>query len=195
LKYQIALCAAGVILGLTACDPLLAQPVPPPYPPSYPGPYPGSPGGLPPHEIVTIVRSTGLEPLGRPVRQGPTYALRAVDPAGREVHVLVDARMGRILRVVPAVRQGGMSPPTPIPPGRIVPDGNDPNSRMADFPYGTDEVPPGWPGSPAAAPGRPGAKAGPPPLPRPRPKTASAAEPASSSPGNPAAPPRFEMDE
>src|SRR4029450_5532873 len=48
-----------------------------------------------------IVRSTGLEPLGRPVRQGQAYAVRAVDDAGEEVRVIVDARLGRIVKVVP----------------------------------------------------------------------------------------------
>jgi hypothetical protein len=204
LKQRLALTIALLIVGLTWAGPLLAQPMQP----AYPG-YPGAFGGLPPYEIVAIVRSKGLEPLSRPMRQGPTYALRAVDPAGREMHVLVDARMGRILRVVPAMRQGtAMSPPYPIPPpGRIVPDGNSPNSRVAAYPNGPDEVlpderspaQPGALGSSTIAPARATAKAGPPPLPRPRPKTASSAsvaEPASSvaAPANPV-PPLVEMDE
>jgi len=77
LKHKIALCAAlaarvcgiGTRLGGSPHHRLL---IPAPAIPSQ---------GLPPHEIVTIVRSTGLEPLGSPVRQGPAYALRAVDPA------------------------------------------------------------------------------------------------------------------
>ena len=82
LQHKIALCA-GLVAALAVAGHALAQPAPPPV---YPGTvYPGT--GLPPHEIVTIVRSTGLEPMGSPVRQGPTYALRAVDPAGEEVRV------------------------------------------------------------------------------------------------------------
>jgi hypothetical protein len=213
LKHQIALCAAVVILGLVPSSSLLAQPA---YPPSYPGTYPGSPDGLPPYEIVAIVRSTGFEPLSRPVRQGPAYVVRAADPTGRVMHVFVNARMGRIVRVVPAMRDGAMTPPYPIPPGRIVPDGNSPNSRIAGFPEGTDNIIPpdernpvqsqsGLPGS-MPAPARVAPKAGPPPLPRPRPKTASVAEPPPSTPpapgasanlaaGAPANPPLVELDE
>jgi hypothetical protein len=58
-------------------------------------------GSLPPYEILTIVRSTGLEPLGQPARRGAHYALRAVDAADREVRVLIDARSGRIVSVRP----------------------------------------------------------------------------------------------
>jgi hypothetical protein len=54
---------------------------------------------LPVYEIVAILRSTGLDPLGAPVRQGVTYRLRAVDRAGRDLNVVVDARYGDILLV------------------------------------------------------------------------------------------------
>jgi hypothetical protein len=219
VKHQIALCAAVVILGLVPSSSLLAQPAyPPSYPGTYPGSYPGSPDGLPPYEIVAIVRSTGFEPLSRPVRQGPAYVVRAVDPAGRVMQVFVNARMGRIVRVVPVMRDGAISPPYPIPPGRIVADGNSPNSRIAGFPEGTDNIIPpeernpaqsGLPGSlpgSVPAPARAAPKAGPPPLPRPRPKTALVAEPAPSAPpapgasanpaaGAPANPPLVELDE
>jgi hypothetical protein len=196
VKHQIALCAAVVILGLVPSSSLLAQPAyPPSYPGTYPGSYPGSPDGLPPYEIVAIVRSTGFEPLSRPVRQGPAYVVRAVDPAGRVMQVFVNARMGRIVRVVPVMRDGAISPPYPIPPGRIVADGNSPNSRIAGFPEGTDNIIPpdgrnpaqsGLPGS-MPAPARAAPKAGPPPLPRPRPKTALVAESAPSTPPAPGA--------
>src|SRR5262249_47321500 len=63
--------------------------------------YPGEGMILPPYEVAAIVRSTGLEPLGRPVRQGQAYAVRAIDDAGEEVRVIVDARLGRIIKVVP----------------------------------------------------------------------------------------------
>ena len=77
MKQKITLCA-GLIAALAVSGHALAQPAPPP---AYPGTvYPNA--GLPPHEIAAMVRSTGLEPLGSPVRQGPIYAMRAVDPAG-----------------------------------------------------------------------------------------------------------------
>ena len=50
--------------------------------------------GMPPHEILTIVRSTGMKPVSRPIRRGPVYVLRALDRAGEEVRVIVDARRG-----------------------------------------------------------------------------------------------------
>jgi cell division septation protein DedD len=58
---------------------------------------------LPPFEILTIVRSTGLDPLGQPLRRGSAYVLRAVDGYGEEVRVTVDARRGEILSVQPVV--------------------------------------------------------------------------------------------
>jgi hypothetical protein len=58
---------------------------------------------LPPYEILTIVRSTGLDPLSQPFRRGSTYILRAMDGYGEEVRVMVDARGGEILSVQPVV--------------------------------------------------------------------------------------------
>jgi hypothetical protein len=57
---------------------------------------------LPPHEILTILRSTGLDPIGRPVRQGPHYVLHAIDEDDREMRVIVSARSGEIIRMAPA---------------------------------------------------------------------------------------------
>jgi hypothetical protein len=65
---------------------------------------------LPPHEILTIVRSTGLDPIGRPVRQGPNYVLHAIDEDDREMRVIVSARRGEILRMVPAETPARMPP-------------------------------------------------------------------------------------
>jgi hypothetical protein len=106
--------------------------------------YPGAPAVLPAYEILTIVRSVGLEPLGRPVRSGETYSLRAMNPAGQVVAVLVHARMGRILRIAPATRAAGFAPPNPIPyppAPSMVPDGYGPNSRIAAYPPDATELP------------------------------------------------------
>jgi hypothetical protein len=174
LQHKIALCA-GLVAALAVAGHALAQPAPPPVYPSTV--YSGA--GLPPHEIVTIVRSTGLEPLGSPVRQGPTYALRAVDPAGEEVRVIVDAQRGRIVKVIPLMAPRYAMPLLRPPYGRpprpmaMVPEGYGPDPRM---------LPPGAEGPPppnaARAPGAgaspdPAVQAGAPPLPRPRPKLAS----------------------
>ncbi len=105
------ICAALALLVLTA--PAAAQ--------GY------GPGALPPHEILTILRSTGLDPLSQPVRRGPNYVLRAIDDADREVSVVVSARSGDVLSVTPVQTasrippSGGitMGPYEPMPRGWV----------------------------------------------------------------------------
>jgi hypothetical protein len=124
LKQTLGLCAAVFALALIGSGAAWAQAVPP-------GLYPDAGPALPPHEVITIVRSTGLEPLGRPVRRGPVYAIRAIDPAGgEELRVIVDAQMGNVIRMVPVVMPRGV--PVLRPPGRVAmaPDGYEPNARM-----------------------------------------------------------------
>jgi hypothetical protein len=198
LQHKIALCA-GLVAALAVAGHALAQPAPPPV---YPGTvYSGA--GLPPHEIVTIVRSTGLEPMGSPVRQGPTYALRAVDPAGEEVRVIVDAQRGRIVKVIPLMAPRYAMPLLRPPYGRpprpmaMVPEGYGPNPRAPMLPPGAEGPPPpnaAGPGGTAHAPvtgASPDSavQAGPPPLPRPRPNLA-AADSSDAKPG--ATPPQVQ---
>ncbi len=178
MKRKIALCAAALAFVATGSGAALAQPVPPPYgAPVYP-----EPGlALPPYEVIAIVRSTGLEPLGRPLRQGPVYVLRAVDPGGQEVRVIVNAQMGRIVRIVPVLmpRHGV---PVVRPPGRVamVPDGYGPYAHIP----GAEDAPLGGPppGAVATMPHDPAAPSGP-PLPRPRPRLASTDQPAANPAG------------
>jgi hypothetical protein len=200
LHQKITFCAGVLALSLTTSASVSAQPAPPPYYPgaAHPGTvYPGPVPALPPHEILTSVRSTGLEPLSRPMRFGPAYSLRAADPAGREVRVIADARTARVLKVTPVLfpRYAApvLPPPAygPPPAGRItaVPDGYGPNSRIATLPPGAEGPPPNVPAAgglpavraPAAVAPRPTAQASPPPLPRPRPKLV-AAEPTAVPP-------------
>ena len=54
-------------------------------------------GGLPPHEILAMVRSSGFDPVSRPVRSGRTFTLRALDRYELELNLVVDARTGRVL--------------------------------------------------------------------------------------------------
>jgi hypothetical protein len=194
--YLTGFLTGFLALGITAAGAVeVQQPLPPPYSGAvYPGAaYPGYPPGyglgVPPYEVVAIVRSVGLEPLTRPLRNGPAYVLRAVDPGGQEVRVIVDARVGRIMRVVPLTGPRYGFAPTPYgnPRPRIVtvPDGYGPNSRIAALPPGTEAPPTGGvnaapPRGPAtgASPNHPAAQASPPPLPRPRPKIATAESPA-----------------
>jgi hypothetical protein len=171
VKHRVVLCAGIAALALLGSRPGLAQPIPP----AYPGAVYPSEGALPPHEVATIVSSTGLEPVGRPVRQGPVYALRAVDPAGEEVRVVVDAYMGRIVKVIPLSGPRYAMPLLRAPYGRPPrPAAMVPGDEFDDFTPigpGSGGVPPGV----ARAPRDPAAQAGQagPPLPRPRPKVAS----------------------
>jgi hypothetical protein len=86
-----------------------------------------APGVLPPHEILTIVRSTNLEPISPPARRGAHYVLRAARGDGREVRVVVHARFGDIVAVTPVVAERGAPPPPmtgrsgPIDPRSIQP--------------------------------------------------------------------------
>jgi hypothetical protein len=132
---------------------------------------------LPPHEILTIVRSTGLDPLGQPIRRGPNYVLRAVDSDDREVRVVVNARHGVVVRVVPIMSASRlppgmtigpyerMEPYRPAPPDEYTSPGpgrygTPPSVAYEDEPDGNAPRPPGTvPGAP-----RPSVSALPPPV-------------------------------
>lgn len=79
---------------------------------------------LPPYEIVTIIRSAGYDPIGRPVRRGATYALRAIDEDGTQVRVIVDAHYGEILSVAPLALAPRNAPPGPFA-RRVAPEADD----------------------------------------------------------------------
>jgi hypothetical protein len=102
---RYAICLA---CNLLAAAPALAQ-----------APVPASAGALPPYEIITMLRSTSFEPLGRPLRQGPHYLVRAIDPYGDEVRLTVDARNGRI-RAVALVEDARYAPPPPYYGRRVM---------------------------------------------------------------------------
>jgi hypothetical protein len=191
LTHKIAIGAVLLALGLAGTGPAFAQVVPI---------YPAA-TALPPYEIVAIVRSTGLEPLSRPVRHGPNYLLHAVDPAGHPVRVVVDARLGRIVSVALTAHARFRAPVAPAPYGRppaaiaMVPDGYGPALRAGvlppgfEAPYGPlvgrEHLPPG-PGRPATTNSIDGSANPPLPLPRPRPQFAAAEPSAAALP--PAAP-------
>jgi hypothetical protein len=65
---------------------------------------------LPPYEIMSIVRSTGLAPLTRPMRRGRYYVLVAVDRVGRQMRVVVDAQLGDVVNMRPAMTAGPYGP-------------------------------------------------------------------------------------
>ena len=71
--------------------------------------------GLPPHEIFAMVRSSGFDPVSRPVRSGRTFSLRAFDRYDLELNLVVDARTGRVLSAneVAAPRDAARRGPMP----------------------------------------------------------------------------------
>ena len=115
MKQQIAY---AVLAALTLAAPAVAEPMRPAQN--------AAPGVLPPYEIVTIIRSTGLDPLGRPMRRGPHYVLYAVGDDDREVRVLVNARSGKIIKVTPVETASRLPPEAivePYGPPRYIPPG------------------------------------------------------------------------
>ena len=59
---------------------------------------------MPPYRVLALMRATGFEPVGRPVRIGDVYRLRALDPNNIEYLLILDARTGRTV----SVREIGM---------------------------------------------------------------------------------------
>jgi hypothetical protein len=125
------------------------------------------PGGLPPHEILTILRSTGLDPLGQPMRRGPNYVLRAIDDRDREVSVVVSARSGDVLSVTPVQTASRMPPPrggfTFGPYERMPPGTMPPGGYRAGAPVVDEDDEPNISGNPTP-PRPPGALPGAPPM-------------------------------
>lgn len=160
--------AVGLFSQLALADPLrLAQ--------AMPG------RAMPPTEVVLIMRSAGFLPTTEPTLTGATYVVRAVDPYGTPIRVVVDARYGYILSVH---RIAGMEPrrlPDPYRAWgmRARPDGTD---------YaigGADRLAP-----PRAIPTQPDRSAAPgyPPLPKPR-ATTPVEQAAKSAPASTPVPP------
>jgi hypothetical protein len=125
---------------------------------------------LPPYEVVTVLRSAGLDPLSRPFLRGPNYVVRAVDRDDREVRVVVDARHGDIVQVVPVAIASRM-PQTgrglTIGPYERM-DGYEPPPAHygAEPPVGYEDDPmdAAAPRPPAAVPGVPSVRTLPPPV-------------------------------
>jgi hypothetical protein len=94
-------------------------------PPGQP-PWPGyGPPLLAPAEVAAIVRDRGFAPLGNPQQRGIVYTISAINPAGDDGKLVIDARSGRIIRFLPAYRMGdrfnedldiAYGPVGPLPP-------------------------------------------------------------------------------
>ena len=90
------------------------------------GPWPGyGPRLLAPHEVAAIVRESGFAPLGNQQQRGIVYTISAINPAGDDGKLVVDARSGRVIRFLPAWRMGdrvneeldiAYGPVGPLPP-------------------------------------------------------------------------------
>jgi hypothetical protein len=203
VKKPLAICAGLLLLGFGMAGTAAAQTV-------YAGPGFADPA-LPPYEIMSIVRSTGLAPLTRPMRRGPYYVLVAVDRIGRQMRVVVDAQLGDIVNLRPALaadsygpevgRPGGLPAVAAAPPDTATPYGSHPSGDTALPPTPPRSIPnvratanaPVNAPNPASPPTRLAvaepALPPPPPLPRPRPKLALIEAPAPAPADAPAEPP------
>ena len=103
--------------------PYAAMPPEAPLPRYHPG-Y-GPPSLLPATEVYTVLRESGFSPLGIPRRRGLVYSISAIDRAGDDGRLLIDARTGRIIRFIRASRIGDTfeddlttihGPAGPLPP-------------------------------------------------------------------------------
>jgi hypothetical protein len=165
VKKQLAICVAVLLVGIgtARAQAIYATPFEPPT-------------VLPPYAIVSIVRSTGLEPVSRPVRRGSYYVLDAMDRAGRQMRVVVNAQRGDIVNMRPAFAGDPFGPEI----GRF-PGPNNQSAAAAPLPD-----------TPAVAATAYGARVGadnPPAPPRPAPNARAAMNaPAPAAPAAPASP-------
>jgi hypothetical protein len=135
---------ATVLATLALSAPAMAQS----YQPQGYEPQGYEAGVLRPREIMGMLRSTGFDPLDRPVRRGPNYVLRAIDANEREVTLVINGRNGRILSATPLRTASRMLPGAPSgvtmgewqrmppgytpPPGYVPQPGYGPGSPTAD---------------------------------------------------------------
>jgi hypothetical protein len=93
----VAFCALVVTASPAAVQPAAAQ-------------YWSHPAGydvISPYAIHSVLRAHGLRPIARPVQTGAYVVVRAVDPMGDVVRVLINAHYGNIVQVMPL-------PPAPV---------------------------------------------------------------------------------
>jgi hypothetical protein len=178
LKHRIAFCAVLAALGVAAtmATPVRAQTIygePPPSvePMAQPMPPPMAQPGLPPNEVLMIVRTSGLRPLTQPARQGPNWVLLASDNMGGQLRVVVSAQSGRIVHASPA--HDPRFAYAPVRPRGLVP--NAPPEHMAAMPPppATYSAPPADLRTPTAPPPSPPRTARAAPAPQTPPATSS----------------------
>jgi hypothetical protein len=148
---------------------------------SSPAPLP-SPGFVSPYEIMRTARAAGFDPISPPLREGPTYVLRAYDFRGILMRVVVDARSGAIRDANRIVRdlydpdaedEIGMVPLPYGPPPGYMPSAYGPPPAYGAALDANPSVPPPVAHSATRATGLTA-----PPLPRPRPAELASRKPA-----------------
>lgn len=160
--------ASALGLSLVGASPAAAQVIPAQVitqEPALPAARLPAPGLVPRHEVLTIVRSVGYNPLERPTRRGVTYTLRAVDSVGWLVRLVVDAQTGEIHSATQLGRQMersadpslGPRAVTSPSPGYIGPDrqGSRPGSSPQNPIYEDDRPGTFVPRPPASVPSAP----------------------------------------
>jgi hypothetical protein len=174
VNAKVALCALVVAAAAATPLPAAAQ-------------YYPVPGGyyetLTPYAIHATLRAQGLRQITAPIQTGNYVVVRAVDETGEIVRVLIDARYGNIVQVIPlppasVAGQPAYGPYGP-PPGRAYPP---PPPRYSDARPDLKVEPAPGPGDPyggynaleqrSAVTPPPAART---PMPRPRPAAAVAA--------------------
>ena len=61
---------------------------------------------LPAREVYTVVRENGFSPLGIPQQRGLFYTIAVIDRGGADGWLVIDARDGRIVRMMPVGPDG-----------------------------------------------------------------------------------------
>jgi hypothetical protein len=61
---------------------------------------------LPAREVYTVVRESGFSPLGIPQQRGMFYTIAVIDRDGADGWLVIDARNGRVVRMMRADRMG-----------------------------------------------------------------------------------------
>jgi hypothetical protein len=102
LRTLLLACGASIALaGIASAQspmPMSAPTRPEAMRPGYPP--------LPPYRIARMARASGFDPLFRPMRQGDTYVLRALDRNDVEYRLVIDAYTGRTMSMRATGRGG-----------------------------------------------------------------------------------------
>lgn len=118
--------------------------MPPETPPRY------GPMLLPAREVYTVVRENGFSPLGIPRQRGVFYTIAVIDRGGDDGWLVIDARDGRIVRMMRADRMGDnfnrelteqYGPVGPLPPVRNIRGGPRPPASIPRVASRTPSVP------------------------------------------------------